>query len=100
MRTVIDRLFQKHRDQLYHQLYESGNDKTITSQVWEVVKHFIPFYDCVTGSINQDTEGAIVSCTIDALLMIPVLGQVTSLNMKFGLSVAKAAIVGAEGIIK
>ncbi|MGM0274409.1 hypothetical protein [Enterococcus sp. AZ080] len=86
----IEALSRKHSDQLYQQLYDSGDDKADLEKALEVVKHFIPFYDCVTGSINQDTEGAIVSCTIDALLMIPVLGQITSLNMKFTLGAARA----------
>ncbi|MDV7743882.1 QWxxN domain [Enterococcus mundtii] len=101
LRTVIDRIAQKHRDQLYRQLYDSGNDKTVASAVWDGVKHFIPFYDCIVGINNRDTKGAAISCTIDVVLLLPVLGQVTSLNLKFGLSVAKATIVGgAEGMVK
>ncbi|OTP10343.1 hypothetical protein A5844_002043 [Enterococcus sp. 10A9_DIV0425] len=90
----IEVLSRKHSDQLYQQLYDSGNDKADLKKAWEVTKHFIPFYDCVTGIINQDTEEAVVSCTIDALLMIPILGQVTSLNMKFALGVARAFVRG------
>ncbi|THE06650.1 hypothetical protein E1H99_12860 [Enterococcus hirae] len=97
----IEVLSRKHSDQLYQQLYDSGNDKADLKKAWEVAKHFIPFYDCVTGIINQDTEEAVVSCTIDALLMIPVLGQITSLNMKFALGVARAfARGGIRNVIK
>ncbi|OTP10081.1 hypothetical protein A5844_001779, partial [Enterococcus sp. 10A9_DIV0425] len=101
MEPLIETLSRKHSDQLYKQLYDSGNDKSDTEKLWEVIKHFIPFYDCVTGIINQDTGEAVTSCTIDALLFIPIVGQITSLNMKFALGVARAfARGGIRSVIK
>ncbi|OTP11977.1 hypothetical protein A5844_000192 [Enterococcus sp. 10A9_DIV0425] len=97
----IETLSRKHSDQLYKQLYDSGNDKADLEKIWDVIKHFIPFYDCVVGIIDQDIGKAITSCAIDALLFIPVLGQITSLNMKFALGVARAfARGGIKGVIK
>ncbi|MGM9904023.1 MAG: hypothetical protein ACI32O_08880, partial [Enterococcus sp.] len=101
MEPLIETLSRKHSDQLYDQLYDSGNDKADIEKAWDVIKHFIPFYDCVTGIIDRDTGQAVVSCTIDALLMIPVLGQITSLNMKFALGVARAfARGGIRNVIR
>ncbi|WP_086283927.1 hypothetical protein [Candidatus Enterococcus wittei] len=98
---LIEALGRKHSDKFYDQLYDSGNDKSDVEKLWDVAKHFIPFYDCATGIINQDTEEAVISCTIDTLLMIPVFGQITSLNMKFALGVARAFIRGGiRNVIK
>ena len=42
-------------------MYELGNDKTVTEKVWNLVKHFIPFYDCTVGIIDQDIGEAVTS---------------------------------------
>ncbi|MGM9904292.1 MAG: QWxxN domain [Enterococcus sp.] len=91
---LIDAFSRKHSDTLYEQLYKSGNDQSISDQVWDVAKHFIPFYDCVTGLIEQDFAGAAPSCIIDVVLLMPVLGQVTSLSTRFALGMAKSMATG------
>ncbi|WP_375152269.1 hypothetical protein [Enterococcus mundtii] len=47
--TLANQISLKHSDQLYQQLYDSGDDKADLEKALEVVKHFIPFYDCVVG---------------------------------------------------
>lgn len=99
--TLSNKISLKHKNILYHQLYESGNDKTMTSQVWDVVSHFIPFYDCVVGIVNKDTASAVPNCLIDALLLVPVLGQVSSINIRFALGAARViARGGITGLVK
>ncbi|THE14069.1 hypothetical protein E1H99_05260 [Enterococcus hirae] len=90
----IDTLSLQHSEALYEQLYKSGDDKTITRQIWDVLKHFLPFYDCVTGIAEQDAAMAVPSCLIDIVLLIPVLGQITALNTRFALGVARAIATG------
>ncbi|WP_375152286.1 hypothetical protein [Enterococcus mundtii] len=68
---LIDYFVHLHKDILYKLLYDFGNDKTITSQVWDVVSHFIPFYDCVVGIVNQNVGEAAMSCAIDAIFFDP-----------------------------
>lgn len=92
--SFIEGLASKHRDNLYQNLYQSGNDRAISDQVLEVLQSIIPFYDCVIGISNQDASVAVPACVLDALLLIPFLGQVTSLNMKFALGMAKAIATG------
>ncbi|WP_086283365.1 hypothetical protein [Candidatus Enterococcus wittei] len=100
MGPFIEALSRKHSDQLYNQLYDSGNDKADIEKAWDVIKHFIPFYDCVIGIKNQNVGEAVTSCTIDALIFIPVFGQITSLNIKFALGVARTfAKSGIRGVI-
>lgn len=100
-KSLIDFLGNKHRDELYKQLYAAGDDKTIVEKVWDFVKHFIPFYDCVVGIIDQDVTEAVFSCTIDVVLLIPVFGQVYALNTKFALGMAKSMVKsGIKGGLK
>lgn len=79
------------RDRFYHQLYEFGNDKSVPEQIWDVIKHIIPFYDCIVGIIDKNVSDAVTSCTIDVIFLIPVFGQVMGLSTNFALGMAKAA---------
>lgn len=101
---ITDSLSKKHRDNLYSALHEAGNDKSDIQKTWNVVKHIIPFYDCVEGIINNDPGQAVPSCLMDAMAFIPVFARAASLSAKFGMGLARglrsgAIIVGKEGII-
>ncbi|EGP5687320.1 QWxxN domain [Enterococcus faecium] len=88
------RLSHKHRHELYDKLYQSGDEKTPLEKAFDVLTHIVPFYDCVTGIIEQDIEKAVPSCLIDVALLIPVAGEAVALSTKFGLGVAKAIARG------
>ncbi|QHQ25695.1 hypothetical protein GMX10_17865 [Pectobacterium parvum] len=90
---ITDYLRNKHRDVLYNTLYEAGNDKSDIQKIWSVVKHIIPFYDCVEGIINKDIEHAVPACLIDAISFISVFGSVASLNGKFGMGLVRGGLV-------
>lgn len=92
--TFVENISSKHRDTFYRQLYESGNDKATTEKIWDMVKHIIPFYDCVVSSINGQVGEAVSSCLIDVVLLIPLFGTVTALNTKFVVGVARAIARG------
>lgn len=80
---------QQHADTFYNALYEKGYDYSATEKIWNVVKHLIPFYDCIEGSTSGDVlkaAHALPSCMLDALALIPVVGQAASLSGKYGLS--------------
>lgn len=100
---LIYSLSEKHRDILYHSLYELGNDKSDLDKTWSVVKHIIPFFDCVEGIINNDPVQAVPSCLMDAMAFIPVFGSAVNLSTKFGTGLGRglrgsAVIMGKEGI--
>lgn len=82
------------RDRFYQQLYDFGNDKSVPEQIWDVVKHIIPFYDCIVGIIDKNVPDAVTSFTIDVIFLIPVFGQVVGLSTNFALGMAKAAAEG------
>ncbi|MDA9461921.1 hypothetical protein B835_1848 [Enterococcus mundtii 3F] len=95
----VEQLARQHSDSLYNIMYELGNDKTITEKVWNIVKHFIPFYDCIVGIIEKNVGEAVASCTIDAVMLIPIFGQVTALNWKFALGASRALAKGGIKLV-
>lgn len=101
---LVNLLSKKHRDTLYNTLYKSGNDQSGLQKTWSVIKHIIPFYDCVDSTINNDPVQAIPSCLMDAVALIPVFGQATSLSAKFGMGLARGlrsgAVIVSKGGIK
>lgn len=99
--AFINHLSGKHRDKVYRQLYDSGRETTTAEKIWDVFKHLIPFYDCVVGSINKDIGEAVPSCMLDAVSLIPVLGQVTAFNTRFAFGMARTIMKhGAAGIVR
>lgn len=99
--AFINHISSKHRDKVYRQLYDSGRETTMVTKIWDVFKHLIPFYDCVVGSMNKDIGEAVPSCMLDAVSLIPVLGQVTALNTRFVFGMARTIMKqGAAGIVR
>ncbi|WP_380180465.1 hypothetical protein [Kalamiella sp. sgz302252] len=93
--AFIDNLVQAHREVFYTNLYEKGYEKTTTQKIRDFLPSLIPFYDC-TKSINSgDTAGASISCTLDVIAFIPVLGEMASLAGRFASSAAEAALRAA-----
>lgn len=89
---VSNYLSQQHANRFFDSLYEAGHDYSGIEKVWNVVKHIIPFYDCVEGVSSGDSlqiAQALPSCLLDTLAFIPVVGQAASLSGKYGLSVAQ-----------
>lgn len=87
--TLVDYLSNLHRDSLYRYLHESGNDKSDLQKIWNVAKHFIPFYDCVEGIIDHKPVEAAQSCLMDVVSFLPVFGQAARLSGKFGVGLAR-----------
>lgn len=104
--SIVDFLSMKHRKNLYYSLYKTGdvsNDTFDIKNIWDTVKHIIPFYDCVEGIIDSDPVQAIPACLMDAVAFIPVFGTAASLSEKFGMGVIRglrrgAMSIGREGI--
>ena len=95
------RLGWKHRHNLYDRLYKEGNEKTRREKGIDMLLSLVPFYDCVTGIIEKDSNKAVPSCVIDVVLLIPVVGEAMGFTAKFGLGVAKELIKrGIKGVLK
>ncbi|MFS0954016.1 QWxxN domain [Enterococcus durans] len=90
----ISKIAETHRDDLNERLSQSGEAKQMKETSLEMLLSLVPFYDCITEINKGETEKATISCTIDILLLIPLVGEAVALSTKFGLSVARAFLRG------
>ncbi|EMA4781802.1 EndoU domain-containing protein [Providencia rettgeri] len=97
--ALVNSLCNIHQESLYDGLYQSGNTQSDNQKVWNIVKHVIPFYDCVEGIINDDPVQAVPACLLDAMSLIPVFGEITSLTGKFGMSATRGLQKGIASSI-
>lgn len=97
---ITDSLSEKHRGRLYNELHEAGNDKSDLQNIWNIIKHLIPFYDCVEGVVNNNLEQAIPLCLLDAVSFIPAFGKAANLSGKFGMGLAKGLRSSARVVVK
>ena len=96
--AIIDYLAKGHSDDLYHSLYQQGNDKSDIQNIWQYVKHLIPFYDCVEAVVDGDAVQAVPACLMDIISMIPVSGQAASIGGKFTISLLKGINKGGVAL--
>lgn len=84
-----------HRNHLYDALFQSGNDRSDLQRIWQVVKNFIPFYDCIEGILDKDALKAIPSCLIDAFTFMSVFIKAASMSARFAIGVVGGLRQGA-----
>ncbi|XP_051159460.1 uncharacterized protein LOC127280488 [Leptopilina boulardi] len=73
-------------------MIEVYKEKTLGEKILNVVKSFIPLYNCIESSIAGDKIGATISCSLDILSFIPVVGFWASSSFKVVNSVESAII--------
>ncbi|MEW5290816.1 hypothetical protein ABW286_16810 [Erwinia papayae] len=93
---LINHYVKVHRERLYSALYASGDQKGSYQALWDFVKHMIPFYDCVEGSIKGDASQAVPACLIDAIMFLPVIGQSIGMSTRFAKGLARGITKGME----
>lgn len=96
----IDYLQAQHRDHLYHALYHQGYDPSTLEKIWRVVKAFIPFYECIEGTVKNNVAQAVPACLLDLIAFIPVAGQATLLAGKFGTRLATGLQAGSGLLLR
>lgn len=70
----------------------SGYDKTRTEWWEEFGLSLIPFYTCVNSIKLGKTISASISCPMDMILMIPIVGTAANIGGKMAASVSKSLI--------
>lgn len=98
---LIENLSQQHRNKIYDALYQKGNDQSKTMTLLNTLKHIVPFYDCVEGVSSGNSlqiAEAIPSCFLDALALVPGVGQAAALSGKFGAQLVRGMRRGILGI--
>lgn len=89
--ALVKKLQSKHRELFYKNLFDSGNDQSNLQKTWSIVKHLIPFYDCVTGIAESDIHDTLTSCTLDLFNVFPVVSQTGKISWKLVGAVKGAA---------
>jgi len=79
--VLITALVKKHRENLVSQLHEHGYEETVSEKVLEFLLSMVPFYDCITGSIEGKPQ-AVPACIMDAGFLLPVIGQTSVLSLR------------------
>ncbi|ADP10437.1 conserved uncharacterized protein [Erwinia sp. Ejp617] len=90
--NIINHFKEKHRSELYERTLMAGYDKTPEQKAFEFLMHLFPFYDCV----NEKFPNNIISCVMDLVTVIPVVGSSVNLTWKFGFSLYRAAKMGIK----
>lgn len=85
----IDFLRNLHRDNLNTSLYKLNKPESTFQTLWSIFKHFIPFYDCIDGIANADLLQSVVSCSLDSIIIAPLIADSISISEKFSLKFAK-----------
>ncbi|MGP3593972.1 hypothetical protein [Vagococcus sp. WN89Y] len=81
----------QHRETFHKTLYRMGDVRSATENFWSALKPIIPFYGCIEGlasDVPMEKVEAGLSCFLDVISLLPVIGQATAIGGKFGLSVA------------
>ncbi|XP_051159459.1 uncharacterized protein LOC127280487 [Leptopilina boulardi] len=61
---------------------EVYNEEVLDEKISNIVKIFIPLYNCIESSIAGDISGATLSCSLDILSFLPVIGFFVSNSFK------------------
>ncbi|MEW5289806.1 hypothetical protein ABW286_11525 [Erwinia papayae] len=88
MEVLINSLVKEHREKFYKSLYQQGDGKAPIEKIGDFMLSLIPFYDCSKSIRSADASGAAISCSLDILSFIPVVGKIASISGKFASSAA------------
>jgi hypothetical protein len=92
LEQLAGRLIQKHRNNFLHQLHEQGYEETTGEKAQRFLLSLIPFYNCISGIVNQENE-APISCALDMILLVPLAGQGLGLASRFAQQGFKGGIM-------
>ncbi|WP_261641255.1 hypothetical protein [Erwinia mallotivora] len=88
MGVLLNSLVKEHKDNFYKSLYDQGYEKFFSEKVKDFFMSLIPFYDCTQSIRSGDGDGIQISCALDVISFIPVVGKIASVSGKFAGSVA------------
>jgi hypothetical protein len=88
-----------HRVEFAQQLYDLGYEKTSLEKIADFALSMLPFYTCIKASSAGQTEESIIACSIDIVTLLPVLGGLSRLSIKFGQALTKGGVLAAQHTI-
>jgi len=95
---LIEKVALQHQQTFKQQLHDYGYSRTGLEQASDFLLSLIPFYSCINDVKAGRAAQAALACSIDAMLLIPLLGQVSSPSIKIGQAVAKGGLIAARNV--
>ncbi|WP_025424179.1 hypothetical protein [Sodalis praecaptivus] len=91
----ISLLTNKHKDYLIKSLYVQGYDKTKEEKVLDFFLDLIPFYTCITKSLEGNKDESLQSCVMDSVMFLLTLetGNLSNIARKLSYSIEKSALL-------
>ncbi len=86
----------RHTEMFSQQLHAFGYEKTTTEKVVDFALSLLPFYTCISESRSGNVGGAALACSIDILLLVPVIGIAGKLSIKFGQAFSRGSFVAMQ----
>ena len=92
-------LSRTHRHKLFGQLHSYGYDATTAETARELTYSLIPLYDCVNAIRENEEEAAVLACSADAVMMLPLakialgLGSRIAIKSAFGTRAALTSFI-------
>lgn len=90
---LVENLAEYHRKNLMIRLEHKGYDKTTQEKIEDFLLGFIPFYTCITESINGNISEAIPACVMDVIGLIPFVGQAVYAGSRFGSVLTRSTLM-------
>lgn len=94
----IEKFAEQRADEFKKQLFNYGYDKTSMEKFFDILKAFVPFYNCVEYAMNGEHDIAAFSCTGDVVALIPLAGifsigfKISSLTINRFLTTAELSL--------
>ena len=98
LETLIEKIAMKHQQAFKQQLYDYGYSRTDLEHASDFLLSLIPFYSCIHDAKAGHAAQAALTCGIDVMLLIPLLGQLSSSSIKIGQAVAKGGLIAARNV--
>src|SRR5450830_217640 len=95
----FSKLAEKHRILFAQQLYDFGYGKTGKEKAVDFGLSMLPFYTCIKSSNEGSVGEAVFACSIDAIALLPVLGGLSLLSIKFGQALARGSLIAGRHML-
>ncbi|MBB3211458.1 hypothetical protein FHW67_000706 [Herbaspirillum sp. Sphag1AN] len=90
----------KHSVSLAELMNAYGYQKTTSEQIKEIlVDLFVPFVGCASAASKGNTGQMVLSCSIDAISLIPLIGNLAKLSIRLGQFISFGSIVALRSAI-
>lgn len=88
---IILQLTQLRYNKLFKALGHAGYEKTSREKAQDFLLSLIPFYTCISESINGNPQEAIPACAMDVVSLLPFAGAALTTTTRFGIALSRAA---------